>query len=669
MSLRTSLFNKSILKSDIRRFWWTALLETLFIFGVSVVPVWESCKRAGISGGINNVRMGMPSWIYGGSIVLLILFALGVGVGLFTYMHFSASVSMHHSIPVKRKTILFTKLLGGTLLTVIPIIINAIIFVLMLIDPLFRDFYSITDVFNWLITGVLYTVLILTLTTVVNMMTGNPVGTIIFTVGFALLPVLICTFLEYFFYTELYGYTGNTTSVLSKIYIFEDKLATFPYYLVYIVLIAVFVFGAYILYQKRKLENHGEVIAFSWLKPVFIAVIAVLASMVSYAYFRGVMNIQNILALIPLGILGTVIAWMIARKSLSLRGVLKPVVIYLVCSLAFCAVIHFDLTGFENRIPDIEDVAKVQLTDDKISEHSHTIDNEYVTYSEDGRVDRYFSSKTDIKNVMELHQYLISQKDSDEIRSNAIPLTYTLKNGKVINRVYNVDLKLDREYLKPVYETPQMKAERFGLVNGIEKEFQSLTVQDRRINSGVEVCFYPDNKDMQKIIDAIRMDIEELKYEEFEENDGASTVVNVVYKNKYRTNKGTYEYDKICTTTDTYCIRNSYKRTKAVLKEIGFYDTLPTDADISNATVSTWDASLNWNDAEFEQHKTEVTDSEEIKMLYSFYDKMIETSNYSAYEECKNIEIKYTLKNGAEFTVSCSYGQDMIPVELKKYFD
>lgn len=667
MSLRTSLFNKSILKSDIKRFWWVALLETLFIFGVSVIPLWENCQHAAEYGA--SYMMCKPTWA-SFSIVFLILFAVGVGTGLFTYIHFSASVSMHHSIPIKRTTMLSTKLFTGILLTVVPIIINAIILGLTLTEPLYREFYSMSEVLGWLVSGVLYTVVLLSLTTVVNMMTGNPVGTLIFTGGFAVLPLSVCTFLEYFFYTELFGYTDSVMDVLSKIYIFEDKLITFPYYLIYILLTALFVFGAYMFYKRRKLENHGEVVTFGWLKPVFIGIVSVLSSMTSYVYFIGVMNVYNILTLLPLGILGTVIAWMVSRKSISLRGVHKPVIWYVVCSLVFCAVIHFDLAGFEGRIPDVEDVAKVDIVNDSGTAHSHVIDNELVVYVEDGGIDTHFTSKKDIQNVMALHAHLILQKDSKDQRTNVENITYTLKNGKTIKRQYNIDLKLDKEYLKPIYETPQMKATRFGLVNGREHEYISVTVNDRRINGGADVVFYPDDEDMLKIIDAVKKDVEELTYEEFMENDGASTIVTVTYKNKYKTDKGTYEFDRICTENGTYAIRNSYRHTKAVLKEIGFYDTLPQESDIAKAVVETWDAEDEMSAKDIVAKTTEeITDAGEIKTLYSFYDIMIETSNYAPYEECKNISITYTLKNGATFIVSCSYGPGKIPQEFTKYFN
>lgn len=667
MSLKTSLFNKSILKSDIKRFWWIALLESLFIFGTSVVPLWENCKDADIIG--SSYLWCVPTW-KNGSIVLLILFAIGVGVGLFTYMHFSASVSMHHSIPVKRKTILSTKLLTGLILTVVPIVINAVIFTLTFIDPTFREFYGIGDVFCWLASGVLYTLVLLSLTTVVNMMTGNPVGTLIFTGGFAVLPLVFCSFFEAFFGIELFGYTERIMNVIDKIYIAEDSLVTFPYFLIYIAITAVCLSGAYMLYKKRKLENHGEVIAFSWLKPVFIAIVAVLASMASYLYFRGIMGIESILSLIPIGLLGTVIAYMIARKQLSLRGVLKPALIYVVCALAFCAVIHFDLTGFERRVPDTEDIAKVQIVRDGTPTHQYYIKGERINFILDSGLDKSFIAKTDIENVKALHQHLIDEKDSTDRRNAVLPIVYTLKDGSTIEREYCVDFNLDKEYLKPIYETPQMKAELFPIADGRERNFTRLTIQDRRINSGADVTLYPNDEYMQKLIDALEADIAATKYGEFVSNSGASTRINIFYINKYTVDRGNIEdFRDIWTDNSEYSIRTSYKNTMAVLNEMGFYSTIPTSSDIAKATVTTWDTEDELSAKDYEvENAVEVTDSGEIDTLYSFYDSMIETQKFTDYEMCRNIRITYTLKSGTEFMVSCSYDPDKIPQEFAKYF-
>ena len=43
MNSKTSLFSKSIFKSDIKRFWWLGLLNAGIIFTLVVMPVYNRC--------------------------------------------------------------------------------------------------------------------------------------------------------------------------------------------------------------------------------------------------------------------------------------------------------------------------------------------------------------------------------------------------------------------------------------------------------------------------------------------------------------------------------------------------------------------------------------------------------------------------------------------------
>ena len=52
MSSKTSFFSKSIIKSDLKRFWWVGLLEAIIIFLSNTLPLWyrvSSMEYAGIT--------------------------------------------------------------------------------------------------------------------------------------------------------------------------------------------------------------------------------------------------------------------------------------------------------------------------------------------------------------------------------------------------------------------------------------------------------------------------------------------------------------------------------------------------------------------------------------------------------------------------------------------
>ncbi len=663
MSLKTSFFNKSLFKADMKRFWWLGLLETLFIYALVVAPVYNNCKMESEYIGSSLWRC-MPSWSEGG-VVILIIFAVCVPAILLSYMHFSASVSGYHALPVKRRQLLTTKLITGAILTFTPILINGIIFAIISAMPGFVRFFGVTDVIIWVVSGVLYTSVLFSLTTVVNMMTGNPIGTLVFTGGFALLPAIFISFFEMFFHTVIHGYATQHSNILKYIYIAEDNLMTFPYSLIYPAMTTVFLAGAYILYKKRKLENHGEVIAFTWLKPVFIIIVAMLASMLSFAYFMGAFNKTGVFYIIPVGLIGTIIAWMVSRKSLSFRGVLKPAVIYLASALVFCGIIHFDITGFENRIPDADEVQSASITEHNVV----FVEGREVNYKISGAISQNFTNPEDIENVITLHKHMIESKDLEVKRHVTIPIEYKLKNGMTIKRLYLADYENDAEFLKPLYETKQLKARNFAIVNGSEKEYVNMTISDRRITFGEPVTLYPDNQYMQKLIEALQKDIEALPYEEFILNSGASTVINLEYKDEIVYDAYVPEvHQKNGTQSESYSIRQSYKNTIAVLKEMGFYDSLPTTDDFEGATVTTWTNNYSkYSEKDSDMKEVSTTDENEIQKLYSVYDSMIDDKKYTDHETATNISISYRLKSGNNFTVSCSYDRDKIPSELQPY--
>ena len=103
MNLKASFFSKSIFKSDMKRFWWLGLLEMLTLIVAVVIPLYERCAR--LLYRADSYGNCVPQWM-NGTVLLLILFSLCVTVVLLSYMHFSASLCGHHSIPVTRKKLL-----------------------------------------------------------------------------------------------------------------------------------------------------------------------------------------------------------------------------------------------------------------------------------------------------------------------------------------------------------------------------------------------------------------------------------------------------------------------------------------------------------------------------------------------------------------------------------
>ncbi len=665
MSLRTSLFNKSIFKSDIKRYWWTSLLDAFLIFIFTVLPIYERVSRGDIIG--YSYGSISPSWLYFGGIIILIAFSVGLSTILFSYMHFQGSLSMHHSLPLKRPQMLFTKVLVGLTLLIVPILLNGIALTFMNTYPHYKEIVGFMPILRWCIIGIIYVLVVFSLTTAVNMMTGHPVGTLIFTGGFMLIPLLLVLFMETFLHEEVFGIISDIeTELLKYIYISEKALLTVPYVIIYIAMTVAFFFGAYALYKNRKLESNGEVIAYSWLKPVFITIIAILSSLFSWAYFNDILNQKGILWLIPLGLVGTVIAWMVSRKSIHPKGVYKPICIYLVVTFLTSMVMEYDLTGFERRIPDADNVASVCVGNKPQKTGYNYFDGEKVMYTVNDMKDSNFTDKEDIEKVLILHKAIVDNHD-EEAAGVHIPIEYTLKNGRKLKRAYTVNQYELADVMRPVYETPQMRSVQYALLNGTEKEYIRLEISDRRVNGNEALVISENDETIKTIIDALIKDMTEAPFEDMFAECGASTYIGITYHESITYEREVKDVDSFGERYEGIPIRRSYKNTLSVLKSIGYYDGLPEESDIASVKIATW-IGETWKSEKELEADTVITDAGKIKGIYALYNDMIETRHYTNPEDCCNVRITYVLKSGKEFDVSASYDEQRLPEIFKAYF-
>ena len=680
MSLKTSFFNKAVLKSDLKRFWWVGILETIIIFLTNTLPLWYRVSGSGYAISSTAYDVGRLITWQNAQFLILCVFAVSVVALAFSYMHQVASVSFYHSIPVERKKLLLTKISSSLVLTIVPILINALIIFGIVSTSEISLVNGYSSIFKWVYTGILYTILMLGLATLVNMMTGNPIGTIVFTVGFIFIPLMLVAFYEYFCSNEVFGfYWNNSYDILEWIYITEKNLLKLSYALVYILMTVVFYCLAFLLYKKRKLEMYGEVIAFKGLVPVFIGIISIIASMAGYSYFGQLFGGNNIFYLIPLGILGTVIAWMISRKSISTKGIMKPILIYIISSLCLIGFVKFDISGFEGRIPDSDDVEWVNVMHDDNAERYIWVESEKIPYKEKGKMDTKFYDIDDIENVIAMHRYALGNREKRNSYS-ILPITYKLKNGRTITRQYRYSFELDKDILMPVFETKEVRAKRFELVNGSKKTFKEAAINDRRVKESV--VFYKDNENLNLLAEAVQKDLSEISYDEIMLSKGGSINITLDYNFEIEAEyEGTVDENAVSKYTnrsESVAINENYKHTMKFLGEIGYISKIPTADDVVFCRVEVWtngvpaDAIVEKSgvvvDTELygKNSGTEISDRGEIETLWNLYENIITDRKYTDYNNCVNVRVLYNLGDH-EFEASCSYDYDKLPDYFKKF--
>lgn len=641
MNLKTSLFNKMLIKSDLKRFWWVSVLNTLAIL---VFAVYSRFQRYffDMQPNVNFLpeveTEFTSSAVYGVLIVcipILIVFCGFTAVMLSMYLNSASAVSFMHGLPLKRKNHYASHYLSGAILITIPAVVNSVILYFMSFHKILSQYIEGSHILKFLFLYLIYAFLVYSGTTLIAMLTGNAFALVGITCVVAVVPLIAAGFLTTLFSNELYGYFNfDITHWLNYIYIEPSRLLR-GYWLIYIAFTVFLTIAAYFVCKVRHLENYGEIVAFRALKKVFVYFAAVVLGILGYLYCVAISDNASLLWILAFGILGVLIAFMLTKRSFSLKGVQKPLAVFACLFVCFFLVLEFDLTGYEKRIPDIEDVEGISLLD---AGFDFSEDSGY--YPSIGNVkflETYYPILTeteDKENVIALHKYMIENREKNPDASYIhVPISYKLSNGKEIRRSYRVPVAECGEYLKKIYETEEMKAYNYKLMDDTEKKLLSVSVSDERFE-GITLNFFENDSEMlEKLETAFKNDVENLKYEDdYKANSfvaDAYTQITFEYYKPFVTDNGEEVSEvlkKQLSRQYTYCINKNYVNTVAILSELGFYDTLPQKGDIKAVGISFYSDDDAYGDVRYKDNYTPVPLSEGLEETLSDYEYKTEDS-------------------------------------------
>lgn len=663
MNSKTLLFNKSVIKSDFKRFWWIAALNTLSILTLFTLPYIYNVINYGGKSEISTSYIFSAMYNSSSpSTVFSIIYAVILGVLLFSYLNSSKACACLHGLPVKRKTFFFSHLLSGAILIIAPIIINFAIFMMFGINAEVAKSFRINHLLIYSGLSLIYSFVGFSLAVVVTMITGNSVAAIIFTGIFAVLPVCAEAFVQFFCRQNIYGYNIASSKISEFIYVVPSAMCEKPLNILkYIIFIAAFLIIAMWLYKIRKLENNGEVVAFPILRYVFIYGVAICAGAAGYGYLSSIFNNRNILLLIPFGIIGIIIAEMIVKKSLRITRVYKPVILFCVAvgllKLAFVA----DLTGYERRIPKPGDIESASVSLVGINENYgyYTFDGKRVINDTDNKI----TDPDVLEKALKLHTDLVENRNdkwdySSEYNELPMRFEYTLKNGKKLIRSYVANFNNNGDAMKELLVTNDMRKRFFPILNNVEKKYISIFVNDDRVADGMT---FTDKETIDKFIAALKADTAKVQYEKYVHRTSEYTRINVSYKPS-----GTYEdgsevpIDKMPQNGEDYFIRDDYTNTIRLLKEIGFYDKIPKASDIDRIEISDTDNPDTVTD--YEENNTDITiitDRKDIEEIYNYCIK--QAVQYSKYN--KNMRVHFN--NDHWLSADYDKNADGVPSAMK----
>lgn len=611
MRLKTCWLNKSLIWSDIKRFWWLGVLNALATFFFGVFPVVSDMKHWVYA------RTGMPTELMFGYF-FAVVFAVFSTARMFSYLNKVSSTAFCHAMPLSRKTQFVSHLCASAALSVMAGLINAVLFYIYRLDPVIAQ-KSPHLVLKFLSVYLIYSLCAISLTAFAQMLTGSSIACLFFTGAFVIIPLAVEGFTRLFLENHIYGYQEDYDWIVEKIfYLIPEKLLTWRC-LIYFGIAALLLISAYFLYKWRPLENSGEVVAFRKLRSVFIYAVAVFAGMVSYLYFGSIFSWQ-IFYLLPFGLLGIVIAFMVSRKSFRIKGVQYPLLAFTAMVLLIYAGVRFDITGFEGRVPDADDVEYIRIgADDRVQADRYmetvmTAQGEeriiYPVYFDDV-FETAFRSREDIDAFVALHSYM-SQLDHGTASVNRprypegveyysytgfkrVYIEYHLKNGRMMRRQYWVNKETDKDYLEPVVTSLQYRAINDDLLAKTKKTITSAVITDERLgifagfeHTGNQQPVFPiDDESIDRIVEALTYDLQTVSYEDdihvFERRDSPMTEIQLTIEYPVHNEEGKPE--KPVVYTCDYPVWPFYTHTVSVLRELGLYEALPTAEDVEYISV------------------------------------------------------------------------------------
>ncbi len=449
MQSRTSYFNKAIFLNTVKRFW--PLWLAYFAVWALVMPVTQSVNYLGETYRAQREVLDIAQQ---GGIVIGAVYGVLAAMAVWSFMYNSKTMSGVACLPVKREGVFLSATLAGLIPAVVS---NIVLFGLTMLVHFGRGYAAVVvfDLYGLAIVTMML-VFFYGFATLCAQLTGNIVILPLVYVVLNFTAVVVESTVNYILNIIVYGVYFNTYGIsnyLSPIIglmqggarTHETYLPEFDQYVVdrisydgigFVIVCCIagliMLFGAMLIYRRRRMESVGDVVAVEVMKPVFkycltfgcalVSGIGFYALVIQAVVYRPVHETIGILLFMLFGaFIGYFAAEMLIRKSFRVfrghwRGLLVSMLIVCVATLG----LEFDILGMERRVPEAEEV-----------EHVEVFASDYVCYTE----------RENIEAIVALHESVIENKAIHENSygySTNFDVTYYMNNGSRMQRNYTL---------------------------------------------------------------------------------------------------------------------------------------------------------------------------------------------------------------------------------------
>ena len=624
---------------------------------------------------------------------IFVVLAVVVAMSGFSYLYSKKKVDMYHSLPVRREVLFFVKTLNGIIIVILPYIVCSFIASLLVLvnmgdaGIIVTTFFSVAE---WILLFIFnYTIVIFAI-----MLTGN-----------MLIGILACGFLNFYapaFSLLISGYESTFFDTYYKVgFIAEKVLLKLSGIMVIFGVFAgslhekmiIAVVGSIILlvinlllYKKRASESAGKSISFNIIKLPIKFMIVIFMSMLMYLFGYVMMNNSiawGVFGAVSAGIITHCIMEIIYNQDFKKIFAKKlQMFICIVISLFIAAIFQFDILGYDRYIPKVSDISSAAVVSDFLESNASQYFNKMGFHNEtkyDSITNIDYASDIDIESML-MREMNIKDKEavvalaklgvanlSSEWRADSIServlISYKLKSGKKVQRVYNIDFDAAIKELSSIYDDEGYKTGMYPILsedskNIVSVDFNGIRDNDKQLTS--------ENGDLAKLAEVYKKELLSLKYDtkvksypfaSIRFNDAyEQKILDAVYKD--RGNYGDYssdsKYADLMDYVGYYPVYPEFKETVDMLKEMGVdVKEKMSVEDIDRIEVSEFKPEQieTYYDSYNETGTKVFTDAKDIEEIL---DKVVVCD--SPYKEDLNEDVNFNVLIYLKSDVSDAYG-------------
>ena len=473
--------------------------------------------------------------------MIFIVLALVMAMSGFSYLYSKKKVDMYHSLPVKREVLYFIKIINGILIVLIPFIICEIVASLLILANT-GEIIVITSALWSIAEWTLLFIMSYFLTVFSIMLTGNMLIGILacgfFSFYFPLISLVLKGYQSTFFdtyYTSgfiIENVLPNMSSFMLMFNIFELKWLT---RIIIVILASIaFLFINLFIYKKRASEAAGKSVSFNVIKLPIKSMMVIFMSILMYLLGYEVMNDSigwGLFGLIVSGAITHCVMEIIYNQDFKKIFAKKiELLVLIIISIFIAAAFQFDIFGYDSYIPSASQIKSTAVISNLLESNSEQYYNKVeitdgyynysfvdVDYASDSKVEADLIKKMDIQNkdaVLELARQGIEAAKYDlEMYGNfdKVLISYKLKNGRTVGRVYYVDLDQSTSGLSSIYADESYKKSIYPILSENPEKIVSVDFNGI-MNNDTHIVFH-DDEWKKKFVETYKNELMNLDYE------------------------------------------------------------------------------------------------------------------------------------------------------------